>query len=184
MFWIVLAGYYLLTLAYSFWLKSLVLVDTITLAGLYTARIIAGSMALDLTLSFWLLLFSVFLFYSLALVKRYAEMDSMLRQNKLKAAGRGYHIDDLPILHSLGTASGNLCVLVLALYINSPAVLPLYRYPEAIWFLCVLLLYWISRIWLKTHRGKMHDDPVIFAIKDKISLAVVLAAALTIILAI
>lgn len=150
----VLAGYYALTVAYSFVLKSMVLVDTLTLAGLYTVRIVAGAMAIAVPLSFWLLLFSIFLFYSLALVKRYAELDAMQRQGKLKAVGRGYHVEDLPILHSLGTASGNLCVLVLALYINSPAVESLYRRPQDIGFLCVLLLYWISRIWLKTHREK------------------------------
>lgn len=183
-FWLILGGYYVLTLAYSFGVKRIVLIDTITLAGLYTARIIAGATAISVPLTFWLLLFSVFLFFSLALVKRYAELDNMLRQGKLKAAGRGYHVDDLPILHSLGTASGNMCVLVLALYINSPAVESLYRQPHMIWFLCVLLLYWISRIWLKTHRGKMHDDPVVFAMKDKISLLIGMLAAITIYLAV
>ena len=180
----ILAAYYLLTLAYSFGLKRLVLIDTITLAGLYTVRIISGAMAIEVELSFWLLLFSVFLFLSLALVKRYAELDSMRRHGKLKAVGRGYHIEDLPILHSLGAASGNLCVLVLALYINSPAVVALYRHPHAIWFLCVLLLYWISRVWLKAHRGEMHDDPVLFALKDKTSLLIGLLAAITISLAV
>ena len=183
-FGLILGGYYSLTLAYSFGIKRIVLIDTISLAGLYTARIIAGAMAISVPLTFWLLLFSVFLFFSLALVKRYAELDNMLRQGKLKAAGRGYHVEDLPILHSLGTASGYLCVLVLALYINSPAVESLYRHPQAIWFLCILLLYWISRIWLKTHRGKMHDDPVVFAMKDKTSLLIGILAAITISLAV
>jgi len=183
-FWLVLASYYAMTVAYSFGLKRVVLVDTITLAGLYTIRIVAGAMAINVVLSFWLLLFSVFLFLSLALVKRYAELDAMQRQGKLKAAGRGYHIEDLPILHSLGTSAGYLCVLVLALYINSPAVESLYRHPQVIWFLCVLLLYWISRVWLKSHRGKMHDDPVIFALKDRISLIVGILAVITVFLAV
>lgn len=183
LFGLVLGGYYMLTLAYSFSLKRIVLVDTITLAGLYTSRIIAGAMAVDVPLSFWLLLFSVFLFFSLALVKRYTELDSMQRQGKLEAAGRGYHTEDLPILHSMGTASGFLCVLVLALYINSPAVEALYRHPQVIWLLCVLLMYWISRIWLKAHRGKMHDDPVVFAMKDRNSLIIGVLAAITIRLA-
>ena len=108
----------------------------------------------------------------------------MQRQGKLKAAGRGYHVDDLPILHSMGTASGYLCVLVLALYINSPAVESLYKRPQIIWFLCVLLLYWISRVWLIAHRGKMHDDPVVFAMKDKTSLVVGVLAAATVLLAV
>jgi uncharacterized protein (TIRG00374 family) len=184
MFGLILAAYYALTVAYSFGLKRVVLMDTITLAGLYTIRIVAGAMAISVPLSFWLLLFSVFLFLSLALVKRYAELDSMQRQGKLKAAGRGYHTEDLPILHSLGTASGYLCVLVLALYINSPAVEALYHHPKIIWFLCVLLLYWISRMWLTTHRGKMYDDPVIFALRDKASQIVGLLAAVDVILAI
>lgn len=180
MFLVVLGGYYALTVAYSFGLKRIVLVDIITLAGLYTARIVAGAMAIDVPLSFWLLLFSVFLFFSLALVKRYAELDGMRRQGKLKAAGRGYHVEDLPILHSFGTASGYLCVLILALYINSPAVESLYRYPQVIWFLCLLLLFWISRVWLKAHRGTMHDDPVVFAMKDRVSLIIGVLAAITI----
>ena len=180
----VLAFYYLLTVAYSFSLKSIVLIDTLTLAGLYTIRIAAGSAALDVPFTFWLLLFSVFLFLSLALVKRYAELDALQRQGKLKAAGRGYHIEDLPILHSLGTASGYLSVLVLALYINSPAVEGLYSHPQIIWILCILFLYWISIIWLKTHRGKMHDDPVVFALKDRTSLLIGVLATLTIFFAI
>ncbi|NOT84587.1 MAG: UbiA family prenyltransferase, partial [Methylococcaceae bacterium] len=183
LFWVVLGAYYVLTVAYSFALKSMVLVDTMTLAGLYTVRIVAGAMAIKVPLSFWLLLFSIFLFYSLALVKRYAELDAMQRQGKLSAVGRGYHVDDLPILHSLGTASGSLCVLVLALYINSPLVESLYRHPQVIWFLCVLLLYWISRIWLKTHRGEMHDDPVVFALRDKISLIIGMLAIITVVIA-
>jgi 4-hydroxybenzoate polyprenyltransferase len=183
-FWFVLVGYYTLTVAYSFGLKRVVLIDTITLAGLYTVRIVAGAKAIDVQLSFWLLLFSVFLFLSLALVKRYAELDAMQRQGKLKAAGRGYHVEDLPILYSMGTASGYLCVLVLALYINSPIVESLYRHPQVIWFLCVLLLYWISRVWLITHRGEMHDDPVVFAMRDKTSLAIGMLAAFTVILAV
>ncbi len=168
-FWLVLGGYYALTVAYSFSLKRVVLVDVITLAGLYTIRIVAGAYAIDAVLSFWLLLFSVFLFLSLALVKRYAELDAMQRQGKLKAAGRGYHIEDLQLLQSLGTAAGYLCVLVLALYINSPQIETLYSRPKFIWFLCVILLFWISRVWMIVHRGQMHDDPVIFAFKDKVS---------------
>jgi 4-hydroxybenzoate polyprenyltransferase/phosphoserine phosphatase len=184
MFWVVLGGYYTLTVAYSFGLKGLVLIDTITLAGLYTLRIVAGAMAIDVPLSFWLLLFSLFLFLSLAFVKRYTELDAMQRQGKLKAVGRGYHVDDLPILHSMGVASGYFCVLVLALYINSPIVESLYRHPQVIWFLCLLLLFWISRVWLFTHRGKMHDDPVIFAMKDKTSLLIGLLAIITVIFAV
>lgn len=184
LFWSVLAVYYASTVAYSFGLKRVVLVDIIALAGFYTLRIVGGAMAAGVALSFWLFLFSVFLFLSLALVKRYTELDAMRRDGKLNAAGRGYSIEDLSILHSLGTASGYQCVLVLALYINSPAVESLYRHPRVIWFLCVLLLYWISRVWLKAHRGKMHDDPIIFALKDRVSLAIGVLAGVTVYMAI
>jgi 4-hydroxybenzoate polyprenyltransferase/phosphoserine phosphatase len=183
-FLLVLLFYYVLTLAYSFGLKRVVLVDTIALAGLYTIRIVAGAAAVDVPLSFWLLLFSIFLFLSLALVKRYAELDGMMRQGKMKAAGRGYFVEDLTILDSMGAASGYLCVIVLALYINSPDVEALYSHPQILWLLCVLLLYWISRVWLSAHRGTMHDDPLVFALKDPVSLVVVALSALTAIAAI
>ena len=183
LFAMVLAAYYSLTLAYSFTLKRLVLIDAIALAGLYTVRIIAGGVAVNVPLSDWLLLFAVFMFYSLALVKRYAELNAMRLKNKLTAAGRGYDVEDLPLLRSLGTSSGAACVLVLALYVSSPAVAALYREPRAIWLLCVLLLYWISRMWLKAHRGQMHDDPVVFALKDRVSLCVGLLGLLAVLVA-
>jgi 4-hydroxybenzoate polyprenyltransferase len=134
-------------------------------------RIVAGAAATEVVPSFWLLLFSVFLFLSLAIVKRYAELDSLRRRGQLQAAGRDYDIGDLPMLESVGISAGYVSVLVLALYVNSPSTLLLYRRPEVLWGLCVLLLYWITRIWMKTHRGKMHDDPVLFAMRDRVSLA-------------
>ncbi len=183
-FWLVLGTYYVLTCAYSFVLKGIVLVDALALAGLYTLRIIAGSAAVGVPLSFWLLLFSVFLFLSLAFVKRFAELESLRRQQRLRAAGRGYHVEDLPLLQSLGTASGYLSVLVLALYINSPDIEALYSRPKVIWSLCVLMLYWISRVWLTAQRGQMHDDPVVFALKDRQSLGIGVLAAITVALAV
>jgi 4-hydroxybenzoate polyprenyltransferase len=182
-FFACLAAYYVLTLAYSFHLKRILMLDTICLAALYTSRIVAGAAAVSVTLSFWLLLFSVFLFLSLALVKRYAELEGMRRRQQLKAAGRGYHIEDLPVLQSFGAAAGYLSVLVLALYINSPEVAELYTRPKVIWFLCALMLYWISRIWMKTHRGEMHDDPVIYALRDRISLGIGVLVAITVVVA-
>jgi 4-hydroxybenzoate polyprenyltransferase len=183
-FSMVLLAYYALTVAYSFVLKRLLLIDAVALAGLYTLRVIAGARAADVALSFWLLLFSVFLFLSLAFVKRYAELDSLRRQQRLQAIGRGYHVEDLTILQSLGTAAGYLSVLVLALYINSPDIQALYHRPKLIWMLCVLMLYWISRVWMTAHRGAMHDDPVVYALKDRVSLIVGLLAAISIGLAI
>jgi 4-hydroxybenzoate polyprenyltransferase/phosphoserine phosphatase len=179
-FQLVFATYYVLTLSYSFALKGRVLIDALLLAGLYTLRIIAGAAAVAVPLSFWLLLFGVFLFLSLAFVKRFAELDALRRQQRLRAAGRGYHVEDLPILQSLGTASGYLSVLVLALYINSPDIQALYQRPKLIWMLCLLMLYWVSRVWMKAQRGTMHDDPVVFALKDPVSLAVGLIAAITV----
>lgn len=179
-FQLVLAVYWLLTMAYSFRLKGVVVVDAICLAALYTLRVIAGAAAANVALSFWLLVFSIFLFLSLAFVKRYAELDSLRRQSQLLAAGRGYTTEDLPVLQSLGTAAGYLSVLVLALYINSPDIESLYHRPKLIWLLCVLMLYWISRVWMKAHRGTMHDDPVVFALKDRMSLMIGLVGAITV----
>lgn len=175
-----LATYTLLTLAYSLRLKQILMLDAIVLAGLYTLRIIAGATAAQVTLSFWLLAFSMFLFLSLALVKRYAELHALLQRGELNAQGRGYHVDDLAILHSLGGSAGYLAVLVLALYINSPEVQKLYRQPLLIGLLCPLLLYWISRVWLFAHRGMMPDDPVIFALTDGVSRGLVLIGAVVV----
>ena len=180
----VLGGYYALTLAYSFALKGQVLIDALVLACLYTLRIVAGAAAVDVPLSFWMLLFSVFLFLSLAFVKRYAELDALRRKDWLQAAGRGYEVRDLPILQSLGCASGYLSVLVLALYVDSPEIKALYSHPKNIWVLCVLLLFWISRVWMVAQRGAMHDDPVVFALKDKASIGVGLLSMLIVIFAV
>jgi 4-hydroxybenzoate polyprenyltransferase len=183
-FQLVFATYYVVTASYSFGLKGIVLVDALLLAGLYTLRIIAGAAASEVPLSFWLLLFAVFLFLSLAFVKRFAELEALRRQQRLRAAGRGYHVEDLSLLQSLGIASGYMSVLVLALYINSPEIQALYERPKFIWMLCVLMLYWISRVWMKAQRGRMHDDPVVFALKDRVSLAIGLIAAVTVFAAI
>jgi 4-hydroxybenzoate polyprenyltransferase len=182
-FALALGAYFLLTLAYSLRLKRIPLIDTSTLAALYTVRIVAGGLAIGVLVSFWLLLFSIFIFLSLAFVKRYAEFDALQRRKKATAAGRSYDVHDLPLLESLGTASGYMSVVVLALYINSSAAAPLYRHPQYIWVLCVLLTYWIGRIWMKTHRGKMNEDPVLFALRDRVSLGIALICAAVIALA-
>jgi 4-hydroxybenzoate polyprenyltransferase len=172
-FVIVLAVYYAVTIAYSFVLKRWMIVDVITLAALYTLRIIAGVKAVELNTSFWMLAFSMFIFLSLALIKRYTELHLARKKGETKKLqGRGYYPSDLEMISSLGAASGYMSVLVLALYINDPIAITLYRYPNLIWFACPLLLLWISRVWMLTHRGHMHDDPVIFAIKDRASLII------------
>jgi len=179
-FLLTLEAYFILTLAYSLWIKRIVILDIILLAVLYTLRIIAGGNAMGFPFSFWLLAFSVFFFLSLAMVKRYSELLTSKRAGQIMAYGRGYHTEDFPVINSLGAASAYGSVLVLALYINSPDIQALYRHPKILWLLIPLLLYWISRVWLITHRGQMHDDPVIFALRDKISLALSVLVALTI----
>ena len=162
-----LLAYFATTCLYSFWLKNQVIVDVLLLASLYTSRIIAGAAATDIVPSFWLLAFSMFMFLSLAIVKRYSEMLAVRQQNKDKAAGRGYMVSDLPVLMSLGSASGYSAILILALYVNSPDVTGLYTNRWALWMILPPLLYWISRAWMKAHRGELHDDPVVFAATDK-----------------
>lgn len=173
----VLLGYYALTLAYSMYLKRQVMVDVVVLAMLYTIRIVAGTAAIGAHLTFWLLAFSMFIFLSLALVKRYAELHSMQARGLVKTRGRGYVSGDLPLISSLGTASGYISVLVLAMYIQDGNTAKLYRHAQLIWLACPLLLYWVSRTWIIAHRGQMHDDPIVFAARDRVSLAVVLLCA-------
>jgi 4-hydroxybenzoate polyprenyltransferase len=168
MFLLVLVTYYVSTLLYSFWLKRIVLVDVFTLASLYTIRVLAGAAATSITPSFWLLVFSMFIFLSLAMVKRYSELKD-LPENHYSLYGRGYNVADLEIVSNSGMASGYLAVLVLALYIHSPDIENQYQIPEVIWLVCILLLYWVSRMWLIAQRGLMHDDPLIFALKDYVS---------------
>jgi 4-hydroxybenzoate polyprenyltransferase len=168
----VLAGYYVLTWAYSLRLKRAASVDVMTLAGLYTIRIIAGSAATDIPLSFWLLAFSIFIFLSLGYVKRYTELDDARQAGQTSPASRGYTAADLPLVMTLGIAAGYCTVVVMALYINSTDSQVLYRHNKPLWLICPLLLYWISRVWLITTRGQMHDDPVVFAIRDRLSLVV------------
>jgi 4-hydroxybenzoate polyprenyltransferase len=162
--------YFVLTCAYSWGLKRLVVVDCLALAVLYTLRIVAGAAAVSMPLSFWLLAFSVFLFLSLAFVKRYAELEIQLLSGREKVHGRGYFTSDAPLLQSLGVTAGYASALVLALYLNSAAVVILYRTPEIVWGAVPVVLFWISWMWMKAHRGEMHDDPVVFAVRDPVSL--------------
>lgn len=165
-----LAGYWVLTLAYSLRLKQIAVVDVLTLATVYTLRIVAGAAAIDVPLSFWLLAFSMFVFLSLALMKRFSELKATRgADTKERIRGRGYAHDDLELVSSLGTGAGYIAVLVLALYIQDGRTTELYPAPRFIWLACPLLLFWISRAWLIAHRGQMHDDPIAFALKDRVS---------------
>ncbi|MDC0347759.1 UbiA family prenyltransferase [Gammaproteobacteria bacterium] len=177
-FLIVLLAYLVLTVTYSFVLKRLVLIDCLVLATLYTIRIVAGGVAVSLSLSFWLVAFSIFIFLSLAFVKRYAELLVQLNEGKNSAHGRGYLVSDAPLLMALGVSSGYISALVIALYLSNEKVLSLYSNPLVIWLLIPILLFWVSWVWLKSSRGEMHDDPIVFAAKDKTSLIVAVVTAI------
>lgn len=169
-FMLCLAIYLGLTLSYTFLLKQKMLVDSLCLAGLYTLRVIAGGAAAGVDPGFWLLAFSLFLFLSLAFVKRYSELSILLGKGRHRAHGRDYVSKDLPLIQTMGIVSGYASVLVLALYLNGESIVRLYPQPVLMWFTVPILLYWISRVWVKAHRGEMHDDPVLFALTDRLSL--------------
>lgn len=159
--------YIILTTTYSLVLKRYVLIDVLVLALLYTFRVLAGAVAIDVTVTQWLLAFSVFIFFSLALVKRCAELVSLRNSNKEAMKGRDYQVADLAVLWSLGTGAGLCSVVVFGLYVGSPEAINLYGgTTNGLWMAGIGLVYWISRIWLKTGRGEMHDDPIVFSLKD------------------
>lgn len=165
-----LGAYFVLTVAYSLRLKQIPMVDVLTLAGLYTLRIIAGAAAIAVPLTFWLLSFSMFLFLSLAFIKRYSELKAARQNGQTNILhGRGYSPQDLELVANLGGSAGYTAVLVLALYIQDAHTASLYATPQFIWLACPVLLYWISRAWLIAHRGQIHDDPIVFALKDRVS---------------
>jgi 4-hydroxybenzoate polyprenyltransferase len=168
-FLLTLLAYLALTISYSFYFKRVMLVDLLLLASLYTIRILAGAYAIDVPLSSWLLAFSMFIFLSLAIVKRCTELMAMQRLGRETMKGRDYHVSDYQMLSAMGIASGYLSILVLALFISSPASVHEYTHPVFLWLLCPLMTYWVSRLWLKTSRGEMHDDPLIFSLKDRVS---------------
>ena len=174
----VLLLYYTTTLVYSLYFRRLALVDVMVLAGLYAARVLAGGVATSIVLSFWLLGFSVFLFLSLAMLKRYSDLLLVDDENLEQATGRGYRAGDLEGLAQSGLTSGYMSVLVLAFYINSEHVVRHYLYPDLIWLLCPLLLFWINRVWLLARRGEVKQDPVLFTLRDRASYCLGFAGAL------
>lgn len=168
-FQLILLSYIVLTTAYSFSLKKFPILDIILLATLFTSRIVAGAFAADVELSMWILAFSMFFFMNLAVLKRYTELLVMKKKNEIEAKGRGYTIEDMGLLLSIGPAAGFLSVLVFVLYLNSTQATTLYSNPSALWLISPIFLYWISRIWHLSVRGNMTDDPIVFAVKDKVS---------------
>jgi 4-hydroxybenzoate polyprenyltransferase len=183
-FLVMLGIYYGLTLAYSMWVKRLIVLDVIVLASLFTMRMMAGSAAVAIWPSPWLLALSMFLFTSLALVKRYAELVIMRMEHGPYARARGYRASDAELLPAIGVASGVVAVLVLVLYITSGPARLYYGSQQAIWLVCPILLFWIWYIWIIAHRGEMLDDPLVFALRDRISLLAIGAMALLMLVAI
>jgi 4-hydroxybenzoate polyprenyltransferase len=185
LFGLALLLYLSMTTAYSLFLKRLPIVDVMVLAGLYTLRVLSGGIAAGVAVSPWLLAFSMFLFLSLAFVKRYTELRSAADDDAHgETSRRGYTREDMELLKSFGTASGYISVLVLALYINqSREVTLLYRTPAALWLIGPCLLYWVTRVWLLAARGRMHEDPVVFTVKDPVSYALGAVIAALIIIA-
>lgn len=169
---LILCVYLVTTLSYSLYLKTVIVLDVLTLAGLYTLRIIAGAIIINILPSVWLLAFSGFFFLSLALVKRCVELDRISQLGQLSTRGRDYRVSDLNQLSIMGIVSGYIAILVVALYIDSAPATALYGSPMLLWFICPLLVYWISRIWIKVARCEMHDDPLVYSAKDRTSWAV------------
>ena len=167
-----LLTYAVVTSAYSFVLKRVVLVDVIALAGLYALRVAAGGAAAQVEVSPWLLGFSLFLFMSLAFLKRYAELRDTIEREGTHVSGRGYHVGDASFVLVAGTALGFVAVMVFTMYVNGPQVQALYHHPYRLWLIAPCLVYWVSHLWLTAQRGFMHDDPIVFAARDKHSWAV------------
>ncbi len=173
-FLLILLTYIVVSLTYSVFLKRLLLIDVFVLAGLYALRIMAGGAAAEVRVSSWLLLFSMFFFLSLAFAKRFTELEQTGESLAGGDSMRPYRGIDIDAFRTVGPASGMLSILVLALYVTSDTVRSLYNQPKLLWLLCPLMLYWILRIWFITLRGKLHYDPVVFALRDRVSYAVIL----------
>ena len=179
--WLLL--YTVATLAYSLYLKRIALVDVILLSGLYTVRVLAGGAATHVPISPWLSAFSVFLFLSLAMVKRFSELRNGLERGTKFAYGRGYLSVDIEQLRSFGTASAYASVVVFSMYISGRDVTILYRHPGRLWLIAPLMLLWLSRVWLLASRGELNEDPIIFAVTDRMSLLIGAVVVLTAVLA-
>ena len=180
----VLVGYLVLTTAYSMFIKRKMLIDIVVLALLYTVRVVAGGVAVHVALSEWLLTFSLFIFTALALIKRYTELTVRLDAGLADATNRNYRKDDLVVIGALAAAAGMNAVTVFALYLASPAVTEVYSRPKFLWAICPLLIYLISRTLLMAHRRQMHDDPIVFALQDRICRLAIIAIGVLVVVAI
>jgi len=181
-FAVVVGAYLLLTITYSLYLKHMVVADIITLSLLYTLRVVAGAFILSIDLSVWLLSFSILIFLSLATIKRISELKALsLSQEEIKV--REYLFNDIIILETLSLVSGYISVVVLIFHFSIEATQVLYSQYEILWLICPIILYWLTRAILITHRGEMHQDPIIFALKDKISLYIAISIVFIVLLA-
>jgi 4-hydroxybenzoate polyprenyltransferase len=166
-FLLAITGYLILTVTYSTVIKSYVIGDVIALAALYTLRLLGGSAAISEFPSVWLIAFSMFVFFSLALIKRCAELEMLTLNNQESSSGRDYRVLDVGVLYSLGISSGAVGILVFALYVADPLVASRFSTPTVLWLIAPCLIYWMARLWIKTARGEMHDDPIVFTLRDR-----------------
>jgi 4-hydroxybenzoate polyprenyltransferase len=171
------------TLAYSAYLKRIALVDVLVLSGLYTLRLLAGSAATATPISHWLAGFAIFLFLSLAFVKRFAELENLRSTGLPPRNGRGYLSSDIEQMRSFGTASAFAAVVIFANYISGRDVVNLYRHPSTLWLIMPFMILWLCRVWLRAARGRLDEDPVAFALTDRISLIIGAAVVIVILLA-
>ena len=175
--------YLILTVSYSLYLKTKLMIDVVALGGLFTLRVIGGAEAIESELSFYLLSFSIFIFSSLAMVKRFAELDNLQKRKKLAARGRGYLVGDIEPVRIIGISLGYMSVFIMGQYINSPLVTQYYNNPKFIWLLFPLLAFWLGRLWILASRGEVNEDPLIFTVKDRTSILVVMAAIIILLIA-
>ncbi len=183
LFALVISGYFIGNLLYTFWLKRVALLDVLLLGFFYTYRILAGAVATHIYVTDWLLAFSTFFFLSLAILKRYGELRLMAATSGTSAHGRGYESEDVTLLLGFGLNSAFLSVLVLSLYIHSSEVTKLYQHSSLLWGVVMLFLYWIMRIWLLVHRGVVQDDPLLFTLRDRTSALLASGAVILLLLA-
>jgi len=180
--WLLL-GYFVLTICYSIYLKTKLMIDVMSLGGLFTLRVIGGATAIETELSFYLLSFSIFLFSSLGMVKRFSELHNLQIINKLTARGRGYRVEDMAPIRIIGISLGYMSVFIMGLYINSPVITQYYSNPKIIWFLIPLFTYWLGRLWILANRGEVNEDPLLFTLKDNTSRLVAAFSTVILILA-
>lgn len=183
-FLFVFCSYFILTLAYSFGLKAFALIDVLILGSLYTLRVIAGVVVISVDISYWLIVFSLFVFMSLAMIKRFTELKNMQSRNEKVMTHRGYEVGDAGLILIMGIVSSYIAILVVALYIHDPLVVTKYTTPMWLWLVIPAMMFWLSRMWLLANRGDLIEDPVLFAIKDRVSYFVVVVCLESVILAI